>query len=75
MEKDRCWNCEYEIDCKIAHMFDFCDDCKDYYDCDIKSYCDSDCKKGYQIECNNGFEPNWEYDEYYDNDEESDINA
>lgn len=53
--KDRCYNCEHSDNCKIAYHYNFCEDCRDYWNCNIKSWSE-DCLKGYEIECNNGFE-------------------
>lgn len=54
MPKNRCYLCEYNEECELAFIVNFCDDCVDCDICDIKS-CDG-CEMGYDIECNNGFE-------------------
>lgn len=46
-------------------MTEFCEDCKDYYTCDILS----ECKAGYSVECNNGFEPKNDYADDYDDED------
>lgn len=51
--EDKCYGCEYEDTCELAHEVSFCEDCKDFDNCDILEMCDG----GEYIECNNGFEP------------------
>jgi len=62
---DKCYDCEFEGKCELAHEVSFCEDCKDFDNCDILSMCDG----GEYIECNNGFEPI----DFDDEDEEDDI--
>lgn len=48
-----CDNCEYNNECELAGIINFCEDCKD---CDCCSIRTEYCKAGHDIECNNGFE-------------------
>lgn len=67
--KDYCYDCEIE-NCELRNEVNFCEDCKDYWNCNIRHY--SCCEAGEEIECNNGFEPADEYDEDEEYDEEFD---
>ena len=60
--KDRCSICEHSDSCKFAHYYNFCEDCKDYWDCTIR-ISSEECLKGYEIECNNGFEDEDEWED------------
>lgn len=56
-----CDSCEYADDCEYAYMMNFCENCKDYYNCNLRSAIFT-CKAGYELECNNGFEQSDEFD-------------
>lgn len=58
---NRCLNCEFSENCELFDAINFCEDCKDYHNCDI---CYETCEAGHQIECNNGFEVKSEYEEF-----------
>ena len=59
--REYCDDCKYATKCKIAYTVNFCENCKDYNDCDIRYY---ECEAGHEIECNNGFEENNSYCDY-----------
>ena len=37
---DKCYGCEFEENCELAHGVSFCEDCKDFDNCDILEMCD-----------------------------------
>ena len=53
---DYCKKCKVKK-CELRGNVNFCEDCKDYPDCDILTT----CKGGHYVECNNGFEPCVDY--------------
>ena len=67
-EKDYCIDCKEAGMCGYAYGVNFCDNCKDRFDCDIRYY--NSCPEGHDMECNNGFASINDYDDY--DDEEDD---
>lgn len=58
--KNYCDSCDIK-NCELRDNVNFCDDCKDYYFCDLHYSTFGCCETGYNVECNNGFEPKDNY--------------